>query len=93
MKALANCVMLVMYGAVNAVGYAQCTDAAIQQTQKQTAVALPEYSTQIQLARQAFLEIYDHGLFGEFRLPRKQQSRETTWNVDCGSREWESCMG
>ncbi len=64
MKALANCVMLVMYGAVNAVGYAQCTDAAIQQTQKQTAVALSEYSTQIQLARQAFLEIYDHGLLG-----------------------------
>jgi serine beta-lactamase-like protein LACTB len=41
-----------------------CTDAAIQQSQKQAAVAAPEYSTQIMLARQATLEIYEHGMLG-----------------------------
>jgi serine beta-lactamase-like protein LACTB, mitochondrial len=41
-----------------------CTDARIQQSQKQAAVAAPEYSTQIKLARQAALEIYEHGMQG-----------------------------
>ena len=39
----------------------ECTDATIQQSQKQAAVATPEYSTQVKLARQATLEIYEHG--------------------------------
>jgi serine beta-lactamase-like protein LACTB, mitochondrial len=46
------------------VGIAQCADAAIQQSQKQTVLAAPEYSKQIQLARQAALEIYGHGFLG-----------------------------
>jgi hypothetical protein len=46
------------------VGISQCTDAAIQQAQKQTAVAAPEYSKQILLARQEAFEIYDHGFLG-----------------------------
>src|SRR6266852_2572229 len=45
-------------------GIAQCADTAIQQSQKQAVVAAPEYSKQIQLARQAALEIYDHGFLG-----------------------------
>jgi hypothetical protein len=46
------------------VGMSQCTDAAIQESEKQTLIAVPEYSKQIQLARQAALEIYDHGFLG-----------------------------
>src|ERR1700688_177477 len=46
------------------VGVAQCTDSVIQRLQKQTVIAAPEYSRQIQLARQAALEIYDHGFLG-----------------------------
>jgi serine beta-lactamase-like protein LACTB, mitochondrial len=46
------------------VGIAQSTETAIQQGQKQTAVAAPGYSEQILLARQAALEIYDHGFLG-----------------------------
>ena len=46
------------------VGIAQCADTAIQQAQKQTAVAVPEYSKQIELARRAALEIYDHEFLG-----------------------------
>jgi CubicO group peptidase (beta-lactamase class C family) len=42
----------------------ECTDATIQQSQKRAAVAAPEYSKQIQLARQAALEIYEHGMLG-----------------------------
>jgi serine beta-lactamase-like protein LACTB len=42
----------------------ECTDATIQQSQKQAAVATPEYSTQVKLARQATLEIYEHGMLG-----------------------------
>jgi hypothetical protein len=46
------------------VGMSQCTDAAIQESEKQTLIAVPKYSKQIQLARQAALEIYDHGFLG-----------------------------
>jgi CubicO group peptidase (beta-lactamase class C family) len=46
------------------IGIAQCADTAIQQSRKQTVVAAPEYSKQIQLARQAALEIHDHGFLG-----------------------------
>jgi serine beta-lactamase-like protein LACTB len=46
------------------IGIAQCTDTAIQQAQEQTVVAAPDYSKQILLARQAALEIYDHGFVG-----------------------------
>ena len=46
------------------VGIAQCRDAPIQESQRQTLIAAPEYSKQIQLARQAALEIYDHGCLG-----------------------------
>ena len=46
------------------IGSAQCTDTAIQQAQKQTVVAAPDYSKQILQARQAALEIYDHGFVG-----------------------------
>ena len=42
----------------------ECTDATIQQSQKQAAVAAAEYSTEIQLARQAALGIYEHGMLG-----------------------------
>ena len=44
-------------------GFAQCSDAAIQHS-KQSVIAAPEYAKQIQLARQAALEIYDHGFLG-----------------------------
>jgi serine beta-lactamase-like protein LACTB, mitochondrial len=47
-----------------AVEATQCTNAAIQQTQTEMVVAAPEYAKQIQLARQAALEIYDHGFWG-----------------------------
>ena len=46
------------------VGISQCRDAPIQESQRQTLIAAPEYSKQIQLARQAALEIYDHGFLG-----------------------------
>src|SRR6266404_2815852 len=46
------------------VGIAQCKDAAIQESAKQTLIADPEYSKQIQLARRAALEIYNHGFLG-----------------------------
>jgi len=49
---------------ITEVGAAQCGDSAIQRSQKQTVIAAPEYSRQIQLARQAALEIYDHGFLG-----------------------------
>ena len=45
-------------------GIAQCADSAVQQAQKETAVAAPEYFKQIELARQAALEIYDHEFMG-----------------------------
>ena len=45
-------------------GFAQCSDAAIQQSKKQSIIAAPEYAKQIQRARQAALEIYDHGFLG-----------------------------
>jgi serine beta-lactamase-like protein LACTB, mitochondrial len=46
------------------VGADQCTDSSIQQSQKQTLIAAPEYAKQIGLARRATLEIYDHGFLG-----------------------------
>jgi serine beta-lactamase-like protein LACTB, mitochondrial len=46
------------------VAIAQCMNAAIQESEKQTLIADPEYSKQIQLARRAALEIYDHGFLG-----------------------------
>src|SRR6267378_7052761 len=64
MKALAYCVILVLCAAVDTLRAVECRDTPIQQVQKQTAIAVPEYSKQILLARQAFVEIYDHGLLG-----------------------------
>src|SRR3984957_2872011 len=46
------------------VGISQCRDAPIQESERQTLIAAPEYSKQIQLARRAALEIYDHGFLG-----------------------------
>lgn len=46
------------------VAIAQCMNAAIQESEKQALIADPEYSKQIQLARRAALEIYDHGFLG-----------------------------
>src|SRR3984957_17474008 len=46
------------------VGISQCRDAPIQESERQTLIADPEYSKQIQLARRAALEIYDHGFLG-----------------------------
>jgi len=46
------------------VRFAQCNKAKIQQSQRQTAITLPEYAKQIELARQAALEIDDHGFIG-----------------------------
>ncbi len=46
------------------VGISQCTDTVIRETERQTLIAAPEYSKQIQLARRAALEIYDHGFLG-----------------------------
>ena len=43
--------------------FAQCSDATIQHS-KQSVIEAPEYAKQIQLARQAALEIYDHGFLG-----------------------------
>jgi hypothetical protein len=37
---------------------------AVQQSQQQTVVAAPEYAAQIRIARQAALEIYEHGMLG-----------------------------
>jgi len=45
-------------------GLAQCSRAAIQQAQKQAVIAVPQYAKQIELARAATLEIYEHGFFG-----------------------------
>lgn len=46
------------------VGIAQCKDAVIQESEKRTRIAAPGYSKQIQVARRAALEIYDHGFKG-----------------------------
>jgi serine beta-lactamase-like protein LACTB, mitochondrial len=46
------------------VGISQCRDAPIQEAERQTLIAAPEYSKQIELARRAALEIYDHGFLG-----------------------------
>lgn len=43
---------------------AQCKDAAIHRSQEAAIFGAPEYSSQIQLARRAALEIYDHGMLG-----------------------------
>ena len=41
-----------------------CSEVVARQAQKQTVVADPKYVEQIELARRAALEIYDHGFFG-----------------------------
>lgn len=46
------------------VGIAECAETAFEQAQKHTAVAVPEYSKQIEGARRAALEIYDHEFVG-----------------------------
>src|SRR6266852_3137598 len=75
-------------------GIAQCTDTAIQQSEKRSVVAAPEYSKQIQLARQAALEIYDHGFLGNSGSAiNKQQGRPTAGNVRCGSSRWQARLG
>jgi CubicO group peptidase (beta-lactamase class C family) len=58
------CAVCLLVASATEFGTGQCQDTAIQQSQKQTVVAAPEYSKQIQLARQAALEIYDHGFLG-----------------------------
>jgi serine beta-lactamase-like protein LACTB len=45
-------------------GVAQCSRTVIQHAQKKSAIAAPEYAKQIELARAAALEIYDHGFLG-----------------------------
>src|SRR5215510_10339165 len=45
-------------------GFAQCNYGTIQQSQKQAAISASEYAKQIELAREAALEIYDHGFVG-----------------------------
>jgi len=61
---LLTCAVCFAIASATNVAVAQCTDSAIQRSEKQTAVALPEYSKQILLARKAFLDIYNHGLLG-----------------------------
>src|SRR3984893_571180 len=58
--------MAVCLGVVSTsqVGISQCRDAPIQKSERQTLIAAPEYSKQIQLARRAALGIYDHGFLG-----------------------------
>src|ERR1700722_3248168 len=58
--------LTVCFGVVSTsqVGISECRDAPIQESQRQTLIAAPEYSKQIELARQAALEIYDHGFLG-----------------------------
>src|SRR5260370_41909028 len=46
------------------VGICQCRDAPVQESERHTLIAAPEYPKQIQLARRAALEIYDHGFLG-----------------------------
>src|ERR1700680_894586 len=58
---LAVCLSVV---STSQVGIAQCRDAPIQEAERQTLIAAPEYSKQSQLARRAALEIYDHGFLG-----------------------------
>ena len=41
-----------------------CSEVVARQAQKQTVVADPKYVEQIELARRAALEIYDHGFLG-----------------------------
>ncbi len=69
MKPLVSYVIFLMYAVGNTLAWGQCADAPVQQTQKQTAVVVPEYSNQIQRARQTFLAIYDHGLLGNSASP------------------------
>jgi serine beta-lactamase-like protein LACTB, mitochondrial len=61
---LLTCAFCLAVAFTTNVGAAQCTDSAIQRSQKQTVIAAPEYSKQIQQARRAALEIYDHGFLG-----------------------------
>ncbi len=61
---LLTCAFCLAVVSTTRVGAAQCTDSAIQRSQKQTVIAAPEYSKQIQQARRAALEIYDHGFLG-----------------------------
>jgi len=69
MKALPVCALLMMYGAFETFTHAQCADQAIQRAQKQTDIVVPQYSEQIQVAKRAFLEIYEHGLLGNTGSP------------------------
>lgn len=41
-----------------------CPDERANQEQRQTAIVAPQYADQIQVARRAALEIYDHGFIG-----------------------------
>jgi CubicO group peptidase (beta-lactamase class C family) len=44
--------------------FCQCKSSPIQRSQENAAFALPEYSSKIQLARRAAIEIYDHSMLG-----------------------------
>jgi CubicO group peptidase (beta-lactamase class C family) len=50
---------------INPIGvFCQCKNASIRQSQGDVTFVAPEYSSQIQLARRAAIEIYDHGMLG-----------------------------
>ena len=75
------------------VGISQCRDAPIQESQRQTLIAAPEYSKQIQLARQAALEIYDHGFLGNSGSAINNKVGSTAGNVYCSGSRWQACLG
>jgi beta-lactamase family protein len=50
---------------INPIGVCcQCKNGSIRQSQGDVTFVAPEYSSQIQLARRAAIEIYDHGMVG-----------------------------
>jgi serine beta-lactamase-like protein LACTB len=63
-EVLLTCTASLAIAFIPQVAITQCRNAAIQESEKQTLIADPEYSKQIQLARRAALEIYDHGFLG-----------------------------
>ena len=63
-EVLLTCTASLAIAFIPQVAITQCRNAAIQESEKQTLIADPEYSKQIQVARRAALEIYDHGFLG-----------------------------
>src|ERR1700722_4609159 len=87
--------LTVCFGVVSTsqVGISECRDAPIQESQRQTLIAAPEYSKQIQLARQAALEIYDHGFLGNSGSAINNKVGSTAGNVYCSGSRWQACLG